>query len=911
LVRAEDFVRDQPDGHAAGTTLSRIGGEIADALSAFLARSTTPMIVGVLPVSPAVTSERRGHVERAALELAERIRSLAGVQLLAPEKFVRLYAADTYDGIRDHYAHIPYSEMGYAELALTLARTAHVLKVLPSKVLVLDCDNTLWRGVVGEEGVEGIEISGGFRALQSYAVDLEARGTLICLASKNAQEDVLSVLERREDMVLKAGHIASHRINWLPKPANLRSMAAELNLGLDSFVFIDDNPVECAQMRAELPMVVTIQLPDEDRIPALIDNLWTFDKLVATEEDRNRTRMYRENAARRSLETAASDMGEFLSALELKIGIDVPSEDEWPRVSQLTQRTNQFNFTTQRRSESQLRAAVAAGGDVLRVRVSDRFGDYGLVGVLQAHTEGDSLVLDNMLLSCRVLGRGVEHAMFRHLGGIAAERGLSRVRLTLVTTPRNEPARAFLDSVVAQYAQSNEGGASYPVPAEVIRSIEHRPGEDPEEVIAASRADDRKTQERPAEDSGSAGRSSRYAALAGEFATAAGIVQKLHEPKSVVGRLPLEAVLPNSPSERQMLDIWERVLGISGFGMDYDYFALGGTSLQSVQLFAEITRSFGVELRLTSILEATTARKLLVLVEAQRAGHARDGLVRLRDGATRNLFLIHDGLGETLLYRNLAMSLPAGIAVYGVEPTRKEGIPLASATMEDLAKHYVSLIRGVQQVGPYYLGGMCAGGTIAYAMAYHLTAELGETVRLVAILDGAAPAAVPRGGVRLSRLRDTISQQSHTSRPLFYRVFGLAATIVRKALNLLAYESRLAIQKLSWKRRTAVLRRVLAAGAPWPRDVPPLTVAEIYEYLESCYDPPALPDTRVLLIRATEGQDGDRPFREVYREADLGWGGLSGDLETADVEGGHSSMLQDQHVHALVKVFSEKLLPAE
>jgi FkbH-like protein len=906
FVRLEDFVRDQKDPAAARETLARSVGELADALSSFQGRTRTPLILGVLPVSPAISPELRDAAEAASAALSARVAGLPGLQVLNADALARNAGDQVYDPVRDRYAHIPYTDEGYADLARVTVRLLHSLQTPPCKVLVLDCDNTLWRGVVGEEGVDGIEISPAFRALQAYAVQLESKGTLICLASKNAEADVLAVLERRDDMVLKAAQIATHRINWLPKPANIRAMAEELNLGLDAFVFVDDNPVECAQVRAELPMVVTLQLPAEELIPAFIDNLWTFDKLVATEEDRNRTRMYRENAARRSLESSAADMGQFLAALELKVGIDVPGEDEWPRVAQLTQRTNQFNFTTQRRSEAQLRAVSGAGGYVRRVRVSDRFGDYGLVGVMQAHVEAGALFLDNLLLSCRVLGRGVEHAMLRHLGGIAAEQGLSGVQMTLLTTPRNEPARAFLDSVAAQFAQRQEAGAQYRVPAAFMQSIEHRPGQDPAEVMAASRAEGRSAQADVLPGAADSGRSERYLALATGLATAAGVLQRLQAGKRRIHRATAGIAAPQSDAERQMLGIWERVLGVEGIGVEDDYFALGGTSLQSVQLFAEIARVFGAELRLTSILEAATVRRLAALVAAEQAGASRDGLVCLRAGQVKNLFLIHDGLGETLLYRNLALSLPPGIAVYGIEPTTLPGIALASATMEDLAAHYVASVRRVQPAGPYYLGGMCAGGTIAYAMACHF-ASLGETVNLVAILDGATPSARPRGGARLSRLRESLTQQRSAARSPVAAALGLLGTVLRKARNFIAYETRHFVAGVSWRRRTAVFRRVMTHGGDWPRGLRRLTVAEIYTYLESRYQPPPLAQGLVMLVRATAGQDGDQPFREIYSEADLGWGSLVQRLEVADVEGGHSSMLQAQHVHALAGVLAGKL----
>jgi len=254
--------------------------------------------------------------------------------------------------------------------------------------------------------------------VQDYAVAAQSRGVLVCLASKNAEADVMRVFDERPDMRLARRHVVAHRINWELKSANLRALARELNLGLDAFVFLDDNPVECGLMQEVLPEVVTLQLPSSEAAEPLLANLWAFDKVSVTQEDQRRTEMYRQNAEREQLEASATDIGAFLASLDLKIDVSAPAEGDWPRLSQLTQRTNQFNFTTRRRGEPEMRAL---GGDttVQAVRVSDRFGDYGLVGLVIATDVADAVEVDTLLLSCRVLGCGVEHAMLASLGRLA------------------------------------------------------------------------------------------------------------------------------------------------------------------------------------------------------------------------------------------------------------------------------------------------------------------------------------------------------------------------------------------------------------------------------------------------------------------------------------------------------------
>ena len=323
---------------------------------------------------------------------------------------------------------------------------------------------------------------------------------------------MLELFEKRSDMTLKLEHVVAHRINWEPKPRNVASIARALNLGLDAFVFIDDDPVECALMRAELPQVVTLQLPPDDEIESFLSHLWTFDKIATTEEDARRTSMYRQNAARNELEEATTDIAKFIESLNLVIDIAAPQESEWARCAQLTQRTNQFNFTSVRRGEAELRELARNGSTVLRVKVQDRFGDYGIVGLVIAEEVAGALSVDTLLLSCRVLGRGVEHAILRRLGEIAKQRELDRVDLRFVPTAKNEPARDFGESVVSGQSTA-EQGIVYRISIERACTIIHTPGHDPLAVTQARMSEVNEssaTGVRPE----SSNRSERYAKLA-------------------------------------------------------------------------------------------------------------------------------------------------------------------------------------------------------------------------------------------------------------------------------------------------------------------------------------------------------------------------------------------------------------
>jgi FkbH-like protein len=850
----------------------------------------------------------------AAASLTEHALTLPGIYLLGANDIDSVCDGERYDPLRDELAHIPFTDEFYASMAIAIARQVHALEVPAHKVLVLDCDNTLWGGVVGEDGIAGIALSQGFLRLQRYAIEQQEKGILICLASKNAERDVLDVFEQRPDMVLKSENIISHRIDWKPKSDNISSLARELNLGLDSFVFIDDNPIECAQLLAALPQVVTLQLPPENQIERFLAHLWVFDKLAVTSEDKRRTSLYRENAARQQLEDSVTDIADFVASLGLLIDISDPTNDEWPRVAQLTQRTNQFNFTTLRRADPEMRALQADGSLVLRVTVKDRFGDYGLVGAIVANTGDKGLIVDTLLLSCRVLGRGVEHATLRRLGEIAADRGLTHVDLRYTPTSKNEPARAFAESVAAEFRIEEQNQVIYRIPTAYARGIAHRPGHDPEAVVNARKSEEKKATaaKSPRDSMSQPGPSERYSRLAREYtsgkALLAAVRTKTARARGLPGRLENAA----TDTERKLVTLWQELLNIDELGVEDDYFALGGTSLLAARLFAEIDRRFGVKLRLTAILDAPTVRALARYIEPQRTQRS-EVLIELKRGAARNLFLVHDGDGETLLYRNLARRMPENLAVLGIEPRRTPGVPLAHTRIEDMARFYLEEIRKRQPAGPYMLGGLCAGGVIAYEMALQLRGA-GESVDLVAILDAARPHAHKRSG-RLAKQRakriELMIEGIRGQRGMFVgRAFALIKAASGKLRNFLVWQISSRVKQVVTRVRFRILRELLGRGSAWPTFLGELSVREIYDSAEAEYFPKALSDSGALLVRAESGNSsdiGDTAYREIYSDDMFGWNSICPQIEVVDVAGGHSTMLQEPFVESLASVLTERL----
>jgi|SRR5579862_4712752 len=319
-----------------------------------------------------------------------------------------------------------------------------------AKVLVADLDNTLWGGIIGEDGMTGIKLSpeypgASYQDLQRAMLDLARRGILLAICSKNNPDDAMEVLKNHPGMLLRPKDFATIRINWTDKAQNLREIAAELNLGIDSLAFIDDNPFEREQVRKVLPEVIVVDLPqDSVGYAAALRDSPVFERLAVSTEDRQRTSMYADQRERAQAEQTFQSKEDFFRYLQQEAEVARVSPATLARVAQLTQKTNQFNLTTHRYTEQQI-AEMADRPDwqVLSISVRDRFGDHGLVGVAITHDRGDACEIDTFLLSCRVIGRSVETALLSHLAQVAATRGSRQLLGRFVPTKKNAPAREF------------------------------------------------------------------------------------------------------------------------------------------------------------------------------------------------------------------------------------------------------------------------------------------------------------------------------------------------------------------------------------------------------------------------------------------------------------------------------------
>ncbi len=392
-------------------------------------------------------------VEKFNRALAAACHTLSGTFIWDFRRFVQRNGYEQlFDAKQWAVSRSPYKHSSYPMLVDDLLK--YVLSCLghSKKCVVLDLDNTLWGGVIGEDGLQGIRLGhtypgNCFRMFQQALLKLYHRGVILAINSKNNEADAWEVIDKHPDMILRRQHFAAARINWSDKAANVKALAEDLNIGIDSMILIDDNPIECERVRQELPECEVICLPDEPyRIPSVLDQVSGIERVRLTDEDKRKGQMYLEQIARKELEEAYDNLDEFLSSLGIEVKIETASPFSIPRIAQLTQKTNQMNLTTRRYTEADIAGFVAdAQTCVFGVSSKDKFGDYGIIGVCILRFEPEVCTIDTFLLSCRVIGKNIETAMMSVIAECAKARGTTVLRGEYLPTAKNKPAAGMYD----------------------------------------------------------------------------------------------------------------------------------------------------------------------------------------------------------------------------------------------------------------------------------------------------------------------------------------------------------------------------------------------------------------------------------------------------------------------------------
>ena len=444
---------------------------------AALQRLPSTLLIANFPVPPqpafgiadlnAEYGETEFHLDL-NLDLLRCFKGHPRVQVFDLDRLASRYGKDRLLDHKMYYlAKMEWSPGFLSCVAGELIRHTRAAQGRARKCLVLDLDNTLWGGVVGEDGPMGVRIGPGdpegeaFLDLHHRLKALQAQGVLLAICSKNNPGDVQELFDTRSDLPLKLADFAATEISWEPKHEGLKRIAAALNIGTDSLVFVDDNPAEVSLVNQMLPEVRTVLLPpDPAELVATLDRLTDFERLAVLEEDSRKTAQYHENRQREELRNVVGDLNTYLASLRTELAITRAKRDDLPRIHQLFAKTNQFNLTTQRYTPAEVERFIASPICELWVaRGRDRFGHLGTIGAVLLRRDGRIVYIDSFLMSCRAMGRGIETAIMNHVKHrLMDEPGHLELRGRYVPSAKNKPAETFYEDQGFRLLERREGG---------------------------------------------------------------------------------------------------------------------------------------------------------------------------------------------------------------------------------------------------------------------------------------------------------------------------------------------------------------------------------------------------------------------------------------------------------------------
>jgi FkbH-like protein len=615
LVRPEDWIRyAEPDFDRQAHLLERSTQDLIAAVRGAIPRMSCPLKIYLCSPSAHLAPGIASAISMAERRICEAFAGVSSIEVLSAQTCIEMYsAAEIHDPQSERMANIPYKPAFYAALGTQIVRQLRVQVSRSCKVLVLDCDNTLWQGLCAEDGAQGVVISQEHRAFQRFVLRQSASGMLICLVSKNVPEHVLAVFRQNSGMILKESDIAAYRINWEPKSSNLESLAQELQLGLDSFVFLDDDARECAEVFTRCPQVHTLRMPQNPaELPRFIQHLWIFDRESLSDEDRRRTAFYRDNKHREQALQQSPSVAEFLATLELRVDVRSAMPDQILRIAQLSQRTNQFNASGLTFNQFDLQHLMRQGLEVMAVEVRDRFGDYGLAGAVMYRKDQESLTVEAFYLSCRVLGRGVEHRILSELGRMSHTASLHQIRIHYNESSRNQPFRRFLDQLPAKIERPESGPCTFVLTAmdafqTRLVPADNAPAAAPEHTNVAR---NREVTVRSL---------AALARLPHELSTVAQILGQINLSNSSQRELRSGRayVAPQDGLEKAIAAEWSAILRLDKVGRDDNFFDLGGNSLLLVQLNGNLIGRLGRDISVTEMFQYATVASLASHITGQ------------------------------------------------------------------------------------------------------------------------------------------------------------------------------------------------------------------------------------------------------------------------------------------------------
>ncbi|MBD3276442.1 MAG: HAD-IIIC family phosphatase [Candidatus Marinimicrobia bacterium] len=385
------------------------------------------------------------------MTLTEFFKNEEGFYILDSERWVFEHGKESFNEALWYMAKVPYTNRVFQSAVKTLKSGLRAINVQSKKIVLVDLDNTLWGGIVGEDGWKNLKIGGhdpvgeAYVSFQNTLKSLTNRGILLGIVSKNSEDIALEAINRHPEMVLSEDDFAGWRINWNDKAQNIAELMNELNLGMDSAVFIDDNPYERGRVQETLQEVFVPEWPDDPFLyKKTLDRLDCFDTPTLTGEDRERAKMYIAEKRRDSTKNKVENLDEWLKSLNIEVKVEIPDDSNFPRIIQLFNKTNQMNMRTRRMTRNELEEWLNPDNRRLfAFRVSDRFGDSGLTGILTLNRESDTVQITDFILSCRVMGRKIEETMVAVAVGSARETGADWIEAAYEPTDKNQPCLEF------------------------------------------------------------------------------------------------------------------------------------------------------------------------------------------------------------------------------------------------------------------------------------------------------------------------------------------------------------------------------------------------------------------------------------------------------------------------------------
>jgi amino acid adenylation domain-containing protein/FkbH-like protein/FkbM family methyltransferase len=589
LLRIEDCLRYVEIENLSTAELENLIRQYTAEFIAAIQHAITSKIAIIIAWCP-TTSNLPSHINELINTAKQEIIASFNDKVTHWQDLLREFAGEIYDVMTDKIASIPYTEAANNALALAMLRNLHAHSRRAYKLVVVDCDNTLWHGVCAEDGAANIVFEEQHLKLQQKLHTLAAQGVLICLASKNSEADVLQVFAKRTEMPLKLSDIIHYKINWQTKSQNIAEIATVLNLKLDDFVFIDDNPVELAEVSSQHPQILALQFPtDQQQALAFIANAWCLDVAKVSGFDQERINFYKTDVQREQLSKQTHSFNEFLHKLQINIESSEITADDYERISQLSKRTTQFNFCNIQRSTLEIEQLLQQP-EILgyKIYVKDLLGDYGLVGALLLEVNNDNLIINSFFLSCRALGKRIEYQFLRTIANQALALKKSKLIIRFHASSKNQPALNFIQSLPAIISYKQDSIEFFEFYCYDILNFDYNINYTPNKShintgpINSARSQDNIIVNK---------------ALSSYNFSAPSNNELIAEPAK------------NVSIEDTILAIWSQVLNVSVQNID-NFFQLGGDSLLAIQVLLKIKQRLGYELDLNMFFSKPTIQEL-------------------------------------------------------------------------------------------------------------------------------------------------------------------------------------------------------------------------------------------------------------------------------------------------------------